>query len=238
MELCDNKIDNQFHSLWIGEKLGKTELLTLLSFKEHGQIINIWTYTPIKNLPDGFVQRDANEIIPKEKVFKYSDKSKIDWGKGSYAGFSDVFRYKLLYEYGGWWVDMDVTCFKPFNIDAPYFFRNHWKLPVVGNVMKCPKGSELMKVCYERAVIEVTENNTDWHKPITILNEEIERFNLMKYRQLGLFNLDMQHTIEPYLKNNYPFPHDWLGVHWINSSNFKYKNRSAFNQLLKHYKIQ
>lgn len=237
MELHSNKIRDQFHSLWIGKRLGHTELLTLFSFKEKGHKIILWTYQPIENLPEEFEQRDANEIIPENKVFKYGENSKIDWGKGSYAGFSDIFRYKLLYEYGGWWVDMDVTCLKPFDIKDEYFFRNHWLLPVVGNVMKCPKGSKLMEICYERAIVEVDKNNTDWHKPIRILNEEIERLELMKHRKTGYFNLDMKHTIEPYLKNNYDFPIDWMGVHWGNSSNFKYKKWSTYHRLLLRYNI-
>ena len=230
-------MNTDFHSLWIGTKLGSSELLTLHSFLEHDHEIHLWTYNEIKNVPKGITIRDANLIIPESNVFKYSESGKIDWGKGSYAGFSDVFRYKLLYEYGGWWIDMDVTCLKKFDIEDDYFFRNHWLLPVVGNIMKCPKGSELMLRCYERAVVEVKEDNTDWHKPITILNEEIEKLNLMKYRRLGLFNLDMQHTIKSYLDNDYPFPKDWMGVHWINSSKFSYKRGSSFHKLLKKYKL-
>lgn len=227
-----------FHSLWIGKKLRETELLTLHSFAEKGHFINLWVYDNVSNVPEGIMLKDANRIIHESKVFKYSEKGKIDWGKGSYAGFSDVFRYKLLYETGGWWVDTDVTCLKKFEIKEDYFFRNHWLFPVVGNVMKCPKGSELMLRCYERAVIEVNENNNDWHKPIKILNEEIAKTGLMKYRKLGLFNLDMQHTIEPYLNRNYSFPIDWIGVHWINSAGINYKRGSAYHSLLKKYGIK
>jgi hypothetical protein len=229
---------DQFHSLWIGSKLGETELLTLKSFADKGHHIHLWAYKEIKNVPENVSIFDANTIIPESQVFKYDENGKIDWGKGSYAGFSDIFRYKLLYEYGGWWIDMDVTCLKKFEIEDAYFFRNHWMLPVVGNVMKCPPKSELMLRCYERAIVEVNKENTDWHKPITILNEEIERLNLMHYRKLGLFNVDMQHTVQPYLTGNFPFPNDWLGVHWINSSKFNYKRGSTFHTLLKQYKIK
>lgn len=239
MELHREKgVAEQFHSLWIGAKLGETELLTLKSFLEKGHRINLWTYNEIKNVPEGILLRNANDIIPESSVFKYSDKGKIDWGKGSYAGFSDIFRYRLLYEYGGWWIDMDVTCLKKFEIEEDYFFRNHWMLPIVGNVIKCPPKSELMLSCYERAAKEINENNTDWHKPIIILNEEIKRLELLKYRKLGLFNLDMQHTIQPYLEKKFPFPVDWMGVHWINSSNFNYKRGSTFHTLLKQYGIK
>jgi mannosyltransferase OCH1-like enzyme len=36
-------------------------------------------------------------------IFHYTD-------CGSYAGFADHFRYKLLLEKGGWWPDLDMPC--------------------------------------------------------------------------------------------------------------------------------
>ena len=35
---------------------------------------------------------------------------------GSLAAFSNLFRYKLLLERGGWWVDTDVICLRPFRV--------------------------------------------------------------------------------------------------------------------------
>lgn len=231
-------MNDEFHSLWIGKYLGETELLTLHSFAAHGHHIKLWVYDTPKHVPKFVELRDANKIIPSSEVFHYDKFGKIDWGRGSYGGFSDIFRYKLLHEYGGWWIDMDVTCLKTFDIPETYFFRNHWMLPVVGNVMKCPKNSALMKNCYERAVKEVTRTNTDWHLPIRILNEEIEALKLMAYRKLGLFNLDMSHTVRPYLEKEYPFPVDWMGIHWINSSKFNYKRGSSFHKMLLKYNIK
>lgn len=217
MKLDDsNRVVN---SLWIGEELSFLELLTLKSFVANGHVFHLWTYNPLKTeLPKGVVLCNAESILPRSSVFKYPNNGTIDWGSGSYAGFSDIFRYKLLYDKGGWWVDMDVTCLKPLNFDVPYFFRNHWKFPVVGNIMKVPKGSLVMKECFDIALVEVTESNPEWHRPIEILNEAIERNDLLKYRQLGLFNLDMFHNIECYLSGDYPIPADWYGIHWINSS--------------------
>lgn len=227
-----------FNSLWIGKTLGVTELLTLHSFADKGHFIDLWVYDDLKNVPSFITLKDANKIIPESQVFRYNTWGGIDWGKGSYGGFSDIFRYKLLFELGGWWVDMDVTCLKKFEVKEAYFFRNHWLLPVVGNIMKCPKNSELMKNCFQKASALVTKDNKDWHLPIRILNEEIEALQLLNYRKLGLFNLDMIHTIEPYLQKSYPFPADWMAVHWINSSNSNYKKGSSFHNLLKKYGIK
>lgn len=225
---------DSINSLWIGNKLSEMELLTLESFIHHGHEFTLWVYGELDTpLPDGVKQRNANEILNQQYVFNYPDDGPLAWSKGSYAGFSDIFRYKLLYELGGWWVDMDVTCLKKFDFDELYFFRNHWKYPVVGNVMKCPKGSELMKLCFEKALQEVTAANDDWHKPIEILNEAINQLGLTHYRKLGLFNTDQAEFLELYFKEPSPFPRDWYGVHWCKASReLKYTDRSAFNLLL------
>jgi hypothetical protein len=246
------------NSLWIGNSLSFQELLTLKSFVAKGHEFHLWVYEPLKTaLPQGVILQDANEILSSESIFRYPKKNSnyyfkkilpyrigellgasIDWGHGSFAGFSDIFRYKLLYEKGGWWADMDMTCLKPFDFETPYFFRNHWSLKVVGNAMKCPPKSDLMLNCYQRAVKEITKENKDWHKPIQILNEEIDKLDLWQYRKLGLFNLDMLYTVLPYRREHHPFPKDWYGVHWLNSSKENsYKKGSAFYRLLHLYKI-
>jgi len=158
----DNKI---VHGLWIGKTLSNIEILTMKSFMKHGHDFYLWVYDEIVTpIPAGVVVKDAAEIIPRRQVFCYKKHNQWGEGKGSYAGFSDIFRYKLLYEYGGWWVDMDIVLLKPLDFTEPYVFRNHDKLPVVGNVLKCPKGSKLMLDCYNKAIAEVDENNTDWFK--------------------------------------------------------------------------
>jgi hypothetical protein len=231
--MMENTVVN---SLWIGDKLSVNELLTLKSFVAHGHDFVLWSYSDLSaNLPVGVELKDANQIIPFSSAFRYPSKGFLDWGKGSWGGFSDIFRYQLLHEYGGWWVDMDVTCLRQFDFDSPYFFRNHWLLSIVGNVMKCPKQSLLMEACYIRANKEVTRENTDWHLPVRILNEEIVRLGLQGYRRTGLFNLDMKHTIDPYLKADYPVPADWYGIHWVNSGGIRYKKSSTYHILLKKY---
>ncbi len=226
------------HSLWIGNRISLLGLLTIHSFLQKGHPFHLWTYYDIPNIPKGVILQNANEIIPKEKIFKYPENSKIDWGKGSFAGFSDIFRYKLLFEKGDWWVDMDVTCLKEFHCEKPYFFRDHWKLPVVGNILKAPKGSELMKNCYRRAQKEVDEDNLDWHKPIQILNEEIEKLNLLEYRLKSKFNPDISNDLKPYLWDDKNIPEEWWGIHWIQSSGKRYvKKGSTLWKLLEKYNL-
>ncbi|HLP20895.1 MAG TPA: glycosyltransferase [Chitinophagales bacterium] len=212
--LPENKI---VHALWIGNSLSKLELLSIASFIAKGHTFHLWLYDAVPTaLPTGVIVKDAAEIIPRERVFNYKFASKFGHGKGSYAGFSDIFRYKLLYEKGGWWVDMDVTCLQPLDFDTPYFFRSHHDLKVVGNVMKCPVGSLLMKQCYEEAIQTVDENNTDWLKPIEILNRHIELLDLVKYIHPDVSNEDRWHATSRFIWHSDPLPPHWYFIHWQN----------------------
>lgn len=209
----DNKI---VHGLWIGENLSKLELLTINSFINNGHQFYLWLYKPINNiLPEGVICKDANTIIPENKIFRYKYKNQYGHGKGSLGGFSDIFRYKLLYEYGGWWTDMDITCLKPLNFVQDYVFRTHHELKLVGNLMKCPKKSELMAQCYKRATAEINEENKDWNKPIQILVDEVKNYKL-ENNIIELSNQDSWKLIIKLLKKDYQIPSKWYVIHWVN----------------------
>lgn len=220
------------HGLWIGKVLSSIELLTIKSFLHNGYTFHLWLYEELEtSLPEGCIVEDASSIMPRNTVFTYRYASQYGIGKGSYAGFSDIFRYKLLYDRGGWWVDMDVTCLKPFDVEGPYFFRKHHELPLVGNVMKAPKGSPVMWNCYERALKEVDTFNRDWHKPIQILVEEVMNAGLSQsiYDEFG--NTDEWHILEEFLLKEKPLPEHWFFIHWCNEA-WKYSALSKYGIIL------
>ena len=202
--------------MWIGKSLSACELLTIKSFINNGHKFVLWAYDEIEtSLPEGAILKDASEIIPREKVFSYRHTNQFGHGKGSYAGFSDIFRYKLLYMYGGWWTDMDVTCLKPLDFKEEYVFRSHHSLPLVGNVMKCPQGSELMKRCYEEASEKVDADNRDWHLPIQILVDNVRALGLDSYVR-KISNEDSWNVVRKMLAYNVDVPSDWFVIHWVN----------------------
>ena len=224
----DNKI---IHGLWIGSKLSPIELLTLHSFTGHGHTFHLWVYGNLENeLPEGVLLQDANEIIPSSDIFrkKKSDPNS-NIGKGSYGTFSDLFRYKLLYEEGGWWVDMDITCFKPFNFDETYFFREHPILDMIGNVMKCPKGSELMKAAYEETLAKCGEHTEEWLLTNKILNKHVKILDLGKFIFQDFSNRDWWWETEYFIYDNKTIPSDWYFIHWMNEEWRRKKlNKSKF----------
>jgi len=237
----ENKI---VHGLWIGNTLSAPEILTIKSFINNGHEFHLWAYDILQTaLPEACVLHDASEIIPRESIFNYKNSNQFGHGKGSYAGFSDIFRYKLLYEHGGWWTDMDVTCLKPLEFADEYVFRTHHSLPLVGNIMKCPQGSELMRLCYLKAAKEVSALNTDWHLPIQILCDNVFALHLDKYiREIS--NHDSWNLIRKLLMHDFSPPDHWYVIHWVNEEwrrNKLKKNLvlsgSYFNKLAEIHKV-
>lgn len=142
-------------SLWIGEQLSIMEQLACVSFLQNGHTFHLYIYDDVAGVPEGVVLKDANEMIPASRIFKYKDHN-------SYAGFANLFRYKLLLEKGGYWVDTDMVCLKPFPLAPDYVFASEltpysaraiWRRPyqIASCLIKTPAGSEIMNYCYSEA---------------------------------------------------------------------------------------
>ena len=133
-------------SLWIGERLTTMERLAISSFLKCGHTFHLYCYKPIENVPPGTTVMDGNDIYPADAIFTY----RTGFNEGSPAAFSNLFRYKLLLERGGWWVDLDVVCLRRFAFsDARVLASEHIDYPpqyMVGSaVIKVPAGDALMK---------------------------------------------------------------------------------------------
>jgi len=204
------------NGLWIGAKLGPLEQLTILSFIRQGHPFRLWVYDIPTGLPNSPMLELASgeKILPRDRIFRYLKSSFLGHGKNSVAGFSDVFRYQLLWEFGGWWSDLDVTCLTPLNFNDPYVFRSHHILKMVGNIMYCPPKSILMARCLEDANRMVHANNRDWMLPIRILNKHIKELDLSPFIQ-DFTNQDSWCYIRNLLGSRQPTiaPH-WKAIHW------------------------
>ena len=204
------------NGLWIKGSLSSLELLTIQSFISNGFIFQLWTYEPdLINAPENCIIKNASEIIAENEIFCYQTVNKYGHGKGSYAGFSDIFRYKLLYKNGGIWTDMDITCLQSFIIKEDYFFRYHHKSGAVGNFMKCPKNSELMKWCYCESIKKINATNKDWMLPIKILNNGIQKYHLSNFI-IKISNDDSFPEVSKLLSSKKSIPQDWKIIHWMN----------------------
>ena len=116
---------------------------------------------------------------------------------------------------------------------------------MVGNVMKCPPKSDLMRLCYEEAVRTVDSNNTDWHKPIKILNKYVKELGLQRFIHSGCGNADEWGMVEKYIYGSEIPRENFLFIHWMNEewrTRKIDKNdipfRSALGKLLLQYRLK
>lgn len=103
-----------------------------------GHSVFLHTYNEIEDLPQGVVVLDANLIIPENNIIKHKK-------TGSYALFSDIFRYELLKKIDGLYVDCDVYCLKP--IEKPksgYLLSFEDDKLINGAVLALPKDSKVL----------------------------------------------------------------------------------------------
>jgi hypothetical protein len=128
-----------FKSFWFGDPLSPYQWLALKSFIDHGHRYVLYSYGRL-DVPAGVEVRDAGTILPQARVFFY----KWGAGRGSVAGFSNLFRYKLLASQGGWWVDTDVVCLAASVPDADLFLGWQEKDLVGSAILRFPVSHPLV----------------------------------------------------------------------------------------------
>ena len=101
-------------TLWIGGSLSWMEQLCLKSFVDRGQLITLFSYEPIPNVPAGVILRDGREVLETDTFLKYEKKD-------SFALFADLFRLHMIARNPGMiWVDTDVYCLRPMTYDEDH----------------------------------------------------------------------------------------------------------------------
>jgi hypothetical protein len=155
-------MNNIIQGLWIGDKLSRFEYNSIKSYLKQGYEYHLYTYSDVKNIPKGVIIKDGREILGENEIFYY---------EGSITPFSDLFRYKLLYDKGGVWTDCDIICIRRLPVSLKYIFvaertilkgafSSCIKTPpytckekkVLNSFIKCPKGSDIMRIMYEKAL--------------------------------------------------------------------------------------
>lgn len=120
------------------------------SFVRAGHPVEVFTYERGLNVPPGARVRDASEVLPHSRVFPYGPAAGVN--QGSWAGFSNVFRYYMLHAFGGYWVDTDVFCIGELPraevVIASERTKRGETYPT-SCVLKCPAGHEFARLCAE-----------------------------------------------------------------------------------------
>ena len=184
--------------LWVGPELSVMEQLSVSSFLRHGHQYHLYVYGDVKNIPSGTIVKDGNEVLPASRIFQYKQQA-------SYSGFSNFFRYKLLLERGGWWVDTDTICLKPFDFADEYVFSSEMAMGqefINSGICKAPAGSEVMAyawgVCEKKDPDQLVWGETGPR----LIAAAVQRCGLEKYKQppevfCPLGYADWQKVLEP-----------------------------------------
>ena len=164
-------------ALWIGDRLSVMERLCISSFLRHGHAFHLYVYQETAGIPTGTVILDGNQILPASRIFTYK-------GQKTYAGFANFFRYKLLLEKGGWFVDADTICVKPFDFPLEFVFSsegiNGRQLVNLGAI-KVPPGSHIMQYAWD-ACQRMDPRKLKWSQcGPTLLGKAVDAFSLERY---------------------------------------------------------
>lgn len=201
-------------SLWIGPRLTAMERLSVESFLRHGHEFHLYTYGDVAGVPEGTRIRDGNEILPEEQIFFYRDFHSV-------SGFSNFFRYKLLFERGGWWVDADMVCLRPFDFPTPHVFASEVSKGVTcvsSGAIRAPRGSEAIGWAWE--VCQSKDPSTlRWGETgPSLVQAAVERFSLQDAVQAPTVFCPLPYTDWERLLDPEPpsLPDDAAAVHLWN----------------------
>jgi hypothetical protein len=171
----DTSTNRVIQGLWIGDEFSAMEKLSIASFLAHAHEFHLYTYGPVLGVPEGTQLRDAADILPADRIFSYREHA-------SYAGFANYFRYKLLLERGGWWVDLDAVCLKPFDFEDDYVFSSELdevgrQWPNVGFI-KAPRGSAILGELWQNCLAK-TPDRIGWGETGPgLLDQVLKSFDL------------------------------------------------------------
>ena len=150
MNNADGREGATVNMFWHGERLPPLVWACMRSFVEKGHHLRVFSYGA-PALPDGVEPADAREISETGPQADYR----------AIGAFSDLFRYKLLYRCGGWWVDTDVYCVARELPLASYAWAEQEPGIVNGAILKFPARDPLCGEMLQRA-IERSRRPVEW----------------------------------------------------------------------------
>jgi glycosyltransferase involved in cell wall biosynthesis len=131
----------------------RTLIAATTSMRAAGHPVRVWSYAPEKLaflVPHGIEVRNADDVMPRAFFERIVAGSEIRY-------FSDIFRYAVLYEHGGLWMDSDVILLRPFPFRGDHFFNLQWRGShkghfICGNVIYAKPYSGHLRALYEMSI--------------------------------------------------------------------------------------
>lgn len=168
---------------WDNTELSNLEITCLKSYLTNNHKVNLFTYKPDLNIfkHKNLCVINANEIIEAKERFYYNGNG--DCPKNSVVGFSDIFRYELLYKVGGWYSDMDVINLKNLSSISSYeiVLRPHEKFGAVSNICRFPKNYEPLKEIKKMTELAINKDNSVWTTPLKLFFDFVKKYGLDCY---------------------------------------------------------
>jgi hypothetical protein len=188
-----------YQTFWMGKPFTNLEYISLNSFIKNDCIVHLYTYQKkIGNVPEGVIIKDASNILPESELFTYSNDS---LGKSSISAFTNLFRFKLLFDKGNYWIDTDIVNIKKFNDEMPFIFTSephefNYKIEyckkerISSFIIKIPQHSYIAlygyMLCLESKK-DVLKGNLKWGMGPKAMKTTVSKFGLDKYVQPWYF---------------------------------------------------
>ena len=225
------------HAVWIGDSLSSMEQLTLKLWLLRGLTPWLWTYKGCKNVPPGVVEKDAADIMPRSSTFTFQSEDGFmpGHGKGSYSHWSDQFQLMLLYQFGGWYSQLDVSCLKLSpNLAETYLFPHPKSDRRSGSlietcVMKIPRGSRFALDALQELQVKInrsTATTIGWLDSLKIISRHVVEHGLEKF----IVSEEKAVMASPAFIGGYHWPGPRTEfVHWCNAALGEYARHAIPN---------
>ena len=131
----------------------------------------------LRGIPEGTAIKDGNEILHESLIFQYRDQK-------SFSAFANFFRYKLLLEKGGWWVDTDtvVSSHSTFLVNMSFPPRRSttrsWS---TSSVVKAPQGAPAMSYAWSVCRSQQPENLVWGEVGPRLMAESVKKLSLQRF---------------------------------------------------------
>jgi hypothetical protein len=140
---------------------------------------------------------------------------------GGFVNFSNRFRYTLLYLKGGWWVDMDTVCLRPFDFPEPFVFSSETmgaRILVNTTYIKSTPGAPFLKDCLDFMAWRGHEHLHWGELGVNLISRMIFRNGLEQFIQLPqifcpVSGTELDRLISP---EGYPLPEEARALHCYN----------------------
>jgi Glycosyltransferase sugar-binding region containing DXD motif len=179
--------------VWFASELTAIQQLCIKSYMDQGHEFHLYVAGPTKGVPEGTIVEDANAYLSASERKKFPHNSQA----------ADLCRILVVLKEGGWYVDLDTVCLRPFDFPEPYVFvsedpskygkQKSTKIPLTpcletvtntisNNIFKAPAGSPFLQYIADRIRSSDTLHPGHWtvFGPILFM-EAIPKFHLEQY---------------------------------------------------------